>query len=117
MTHASGLSAYNYIKRRMAPLSKTLAGLVIPHKSCGSHLYANGEMIDPELEKKNFKVFGKILSQIWGELVLDGKLDELIITDGYDEQWVFKHCRISQYMLQVMQLSSKICKILFLSLL
>ena len=97
----------------MAPLSKALAGLVIPHDFCGCHLNASGETVDPELEKKNFKVAGNILSQIWGELVLDGKSvtaeyveNELIITDGYDEQWVFKHCRISQYMLQVMQLSS-----------
>ena len=113
MTHAPGLSAYNYVERRMVPLSKALAGLVIPHDSYGSHLNESGETIEPELEKKNFKVAGNILSQIWGELVLDGKSvtaeyveNELIITDGYDEQWVFKHYRISQYMLQVMQLSS-----------
>ena len=97
----------------MAPLSKALASLVIPHDSCGSHLNPSGETIDPELEKKNFKVAGKILSQIWGELVLEGKLvtveyveNELITTNRYDEHWVFKHCRISQYMLQVIQLSS-----------
>ena len=90
-----------------------MTGLVIPHDSCGSHLNASGETIDPELEKKNFKVAGYVLSQIWGELVLHEKSvtaeyveNELIITDAYNEQWVFKHCRISQYMLQVMQLSS-----------
>ena len=39
-------------------------GLVIPHDSCGSHLNPSREAIDPELEKKNFKVAGKTLSQI-----------------------------------------------------
>ena len=90
-----------------------MAGLVIQHDSCGSHLNPTGETVDPKLEKKNFKVAGKILSQIWRELVLDGKSvtaeyveNELIATDGYDENLVFKHFRISKYMLQVIQLSS-----------
>ena len=113
MTHAPGLSAYNYVERRMAPFSKALAGLVMPHDSCGSHLNPSGETIDPELEKENLKVAGKILPQMWGELVLDGMPvtaeyveNELITTDGYDEHWVFKHCRISPYVSQVIQLSS-----------
>ena len=111
MTHARGLSACNDVDKQMAPLSKASAGLVIPHDSCGSHLNPSGETIGPEPEKKNFKVAGKILSQIWRELVLDGKLviveyveSELLTTDKYDEHWVFKHCRISQYMLQVVKL-------------
>ena len=29
MTHAPGLSAYNFVERRMAPLSKELAGVVL----------------------------------------------------------------------------------------
>ena len=88
-----------------------LAGLVIPHDSCGSYLNPSGETIDLEPEKKNFKVAGKTLSQIWRELVLDGKPviveyveSELLTTNKYDEHWVFKHCRISQYMLQVVKL-------------
>ena len=95
MTYAPGFPACNYVERRMAPLSKALADLVIPHDLCGCHLNASEAMFDPELEKKNFKVAGNILSQIWGELVLDGKSvtaeyveNELIIIDGYDEQWV-----------------------------
>ena len=38
LTHAPGMSAYNCVERKMAPLSKELAGLVIPHDSCGTHL-------------------------------------------------------------------------------
>ena len=111
MTHAPGLSACNDIEKRLAPLSKALAGVVIPHDSCGSYLNPSGETIDLEPEKKNFKVAGKTLSQIWRELVLDGKPviveyveSELLTTNKYDEHWVFKHCRISQYMLQVVKL-------------
>ena len=76
-----------------------MADFVIPHDSCGSHLNPSRETIDTKFEKKknNFKLTGKILSQMWGELVLDGKpvtveyvKNELITTDGYDENWVFK---------------------------
>ena len=73
MTHAPGLSACNEVEKRMTPSSKAWASLVIPHNSCKSHLNPSGETIDPELKKNNFKVAGKIFSQIWGELVLDGK--------------------------------------------
>ena len=40
--NASGLSAYHFIERRMAPLSKELAGIILPHDSFGSHLDGNG---------------------------------------------------------------------------
>ena len=49
-THAPGMSAYNYVERRMAPLSKELAGLVLPHESCGTHLDSRQRTIDVELE-------------------------------------------------------------------
>lgn len=55
MTHAPGMSAYNYVERQMAPLSRALAGLVLPHESCGSHLDASGKTVDEELEKKKFQ--------------------------------------------------------------
>lgn len=40
MTLAPGISAYNYVKRRIAPLSKALTGILLLHDSCGSHLDA-----------------------------------------------------------------------------
>ena len=103
MTHAPGLSAYNYVERRMAPLSKALSGVVIEHATCGTHLDVNGKIIDSALQEG-----GEVLSSIWGELVLDGKpvvaeyvADEKCATDGYSELWVSRHCRVSQYILQV----------------
>ena len=36
--NAAGLSAFNPVERRMAPLSHDLAGVILPHDSFGSHL-------------------------------------------------------------------------------
>ena len=63
---------HNYVERRMAPLSKELAGLVLPHDTCGTHLDPRQRTIDVELEKMNFKKAGEILAEIWSQLVLDG---------------------------------------------
>ena len=37
-TQAPGRSAYNSIERRVAPLSRYLAGIILPHETFGSHL-------------------------------------------------------------------------------
>ena len=68
------MSAYNYVERRMAQLSKELTGVVVPHDTLGTHL--NGKKkIDEELEKKNFKGAGEVLANLWGKLVLDGQIE------------------------------------------
>ena len=38
MTHAPGMSAYNYVERRMAPLSKAMVGILLPYDTFGNHL-------------------------------------------------------------------------------
>ena len=70
-THAPGMSAYNQVERRMAPLSRALAGLILPHESCGTNLNSRQRIINIELEKRNFKMAGDILASIWEELVID----------------------------------------------
>ena len=50
-TNASGLSALNPVERRMAPLPRDLAGLIIPHNFLGNHLDSSGKK---ELEKESF---------------------------------------------------------------
>lgn len=55
----------------MAPLSRELAGLVLPHESCGSHLDNNGRTIDDDLEKKNFQKAGEVLAEVWQKTVID----------------------------------------------
>jgi hypothetical protein len=72
VTNAPGLSAYNLVERRMFHLRKELTGIVLPADTFGSHI-KNNKTIDEELEKKNFKAAGEILSQIWSNLVIDGE--------------------------------------------
>ena len=57
-THTPGMSAYNQVERRMAPLSRQMTGLVLPHDTCGTHLDSQRRTIDSELEKRNFKAAG-----------------------------------------------------------
>ena len=116
MTLASGMSAYNYVERRMAPLSKALAGVLLPHDTFGNHPDSEGKTRDPEMEKQNFKRAGESLAEIWSELVLDGHpviaefvQDKHCTPDDVDQLWISKHCRFSQYMLQIIKCDDKFC--------
>ena len=64
MTYEPGMSTYNYVERQMAPLNNVLAGVVLDHNACGTHLDDSGHTIDVELEKENFRVAGKVLADI-----------------------------------------------------
>ena len=75
--NAAGLSAYHFIERRMAPLSATLAGVVLPLASFGTHLDDQGNTIDPELE---IEKAGEILCEIWGNTTIMG-IQSHAITD------------------------------------
>jgi len=55
--------------RNMAPLSKELTGLILPHDRYGSHLNERGSM-DVDLEE-NFKLTGNALAKIWLHLIVD----------------------------------------------
>ena len=60
-----GMSAYNNVERRMAPLSKTLVGVLLPHDTFGTHLDLQRRTTDGELDRKKFqsrwKAFGRNL--------------------------------------------------------
>eukprot|EP00731_Ephydatia_muelleri_P009113 Em0004g1451a len=58
-------------ERRMAPLSKELSGLILPHDKYGSHLNDQGLTIDTDLKKKNFAFAGSTLAEIWSQTVVD----------------------------------------------
>ena len=60
-TNVPGRSAFNHVERRMAPLSKELSGLILPHDKYGSHLNDQGLTIDT---KKNFAFAGSTLAEI-----------------------------------------------------
>ena len=55
----------------MAPLSKELSGLILPHDKYGSHLNDQGLIIDTNLEKKNFAFAESTLAEIWSQTVVD----------------------------------------------
>ena len=115
-THTPGMSAYNQVERRMAPLSKALAGVVLPHDTFGNHLDSQRRTTNLELEKQNFRKAGEVLADLWNELILDkfpvfcqylenSKKEPLPI----NERWVSKHCRISQYFLQIVKCADIQC--------
>ena len=63
-THALGSSTYNPAERRMAPLSKDTAGIILPFDTFGNYLDAANKTIDVNLEIKNFEATGKIPAEI-----------------------------------------------------
>ncbi|KAL9693760.1 hypothetical protein quinque_013045 [Culex quinquefasciatus] len=74
-TNAPGRSAFNVVERRMAPLSRQLSGVVLPHDRYGSHLDASGKTGDGRRKRAVAK------SQISEDIFLEGD-------GGDDEQQV-----------------------------
>ena len=66
-THAPGSNSYNPVERRMAPLSKDTAGIILPFDTFGSHPDAANKTTDINLEIGNFKAAAKILAKTWSE--------------------------------------------------
>ena len=118
--NAPGFSAYNKVERRMAPLSKDAAGIVLPFDTFGTHLNSSNKTIDEELEKKIFEAAGKILASVWSESIIDnfpvvaeyqspGKTVEF---KSVDQIWIDKHVRQSRYLLQIVKCKNlKCCKV------
>ena len=112
-TNAPGRSAYNRPERRMAPLSRMLSGLILPHDHYGSHLDTQARTVDLELEKKNFGYAGQTLAEVWSSLTIDQEVVtaeyvEPVETEIIDAEignpgslWYAKHVRESQYLLQI----------------
>lgn len=48
----------------MAPMSRELSGLILPHDNYGSHLYERSRASEVELERNSFEFVGKALSEI-----------------------------------------------------
>ncbi|XP_045034353.1 uncharacterized protein LOC123475557 [Daphnia magna] len=119
-TNAPGRSAHNRAERRMAPLSRPLSGLILPHNYYGNHLDAAGKTIDMDLEKQNFEKAGTTLAEVWSEVVFDEypcvaeyvdpnyyefSQDRLNVKDQY---WFSEHVRTSQYFTQIVQFQSQL---------
>ena len=101
----------------MALLSRELAGVILPHKTFGTHLDSNGETMDPELGRRNFEHVGKILADIWLKTVIDGKPTICEYIDSMasenvpikDEEWLSQHIRQGQYCLQITKRGNEKC--------
>jgi hypothetical protein len=99
----------------MAPLSRPLSGLILPHNHYGNHLDAAGNTIDVALEKQNFKKAGTTLAEVWSEVVFDGYpcVAENVDPDHYalsqdqlnvkDQYRFSEHVRTSQYFTQIVK--------------
>ena len=115
--NASGLSAYNPVERRLAPLSKAASGVVIPHDSHGMHLDSAGNTTDIELEKKNFKTGGLGLCDVWSEVMINGyKVDCKWMDDGckfipeeLDPSFAAAHAMQTRFGLQIVKCSDLTC--------
>lgn len=116
-TQAPGRSAYNPVERRMAPLSRFLAGIILPHDTFGNHLNSQGQTVDEELERVNFQNAGQALAEVWSEAVIDGfpvvaewRGGEIMPESQYPSQkWLATHVRASQYFLQVVKCENEEC--------
>ena len=102
-TLVPGMSAYSNVERRIA-----MADVLLPHDTFGTHLDSQRRTTDVELEKQNFKAAGKLLAEIWSELVLDklptvSKYVKGLALDPVpiNETWGATHCHISKYFLQI----------------
>ncbi|XP_052132755.1 uncharacterized protein LOC127752143 [Frankliniella occidentalis] len=129
VANAPGRSAYNRVERRMAPLSKELSGLVLPHDFFGSHLDASKKTTDTSLEQANFGAAATILGDVWSDLVIDGHpvVAEYVPNpapadeggDAEDQhadeeetakaEWLADHVRQSQYLLQIVKCKNTSC--------
>lgn len=120
-TNAPGRSAFNIVERRMAPLTRLLCGVILPHDKWGNHLDAHGNTFDENLERKNFQNAGETLAEVWGENYIDGHavFAEYIDPDKSElskadlvkvsEEWKAEHISSSQYFLQIVKCHNKDC--------
>jgi hypothetical protein len=108
-TNAPSRGAFNRIKRRIAPLSRELSGLIQSHEHFGSHLDSQGRTNDGALEKDNYRMAGETLVEVWSQVVIDqfpplqnilfpeNELDpESLIAE--DTNWFQQHIKTSQYL-------------------
>uniref|UniRef100_A0ABD2X5J3 C2H2-type domain-containing protein n=1 Tax=Trichogramma kaykai TaxID=54128 RepID=A0ABD2X5J3_9HYME len=102
----------------MAPLSRALSGIILPHNYYGDHLDARKETIDEDLEKKNFSKAGEVLGEIWSQMVIDNYpvtakfiSDDEILEPVLETNWAWhkEHVRESQYFLQIVKCDDRNC--------
>ena len=109
-----GLSAYHFIERRIATMSREHDGFILPHDYYGTHLNCNGNTTDRGKELQNFRKAGNLLPDIWSNAVIDSYpvsaswLDPSEEASNFKEfvgnnlkSWLDEHVRIFKYCLQI----------------
>lgn len=121
VTNAPSRSAFNPVERRMAPLSKRMAGLVLPHNFHGEHLDKNHKTIDEDLERRNLFYAADLLKKTFEGMEIDGHpvIAEVIQPEESEvdpdelrsksEVWKAKHARFSQYCMQLSKCNNRAC--------
>ena len=115
--NAAGLSAFNPVERRMAPLSHDLAGIILPHDHYGNHLNSDRTTADVELEKENFYKAAEVLCEVWSKTVIDGHRVHCeplragceIDLGEVDPEWASRHVRQSRYSIQIVKCADTDC--------
>ena len=105
----------------MAPLSREISELILPHETFGSHSDGKGKTIDDALELKNFEHAGKVLAEVWSNMSIDGHpiVPEFISDEANEpvvsksEKWKAIHVRESQYLLQIVKCNDRHCCLQF----
>ena len=116
-TNAPKRNAFNRCERKMAPLSKELAGLILQHDHFGTHLNQKGETVDEALQLENFEHAGKALAEVWSDIVFDGHpCVAEYVSDEPDqhieensEEWKTFHVRHSHFFLQIVKCDDGEC--------
>ena len=79
-------------------------------------LYENGKTVDENLEQINFQKAGEALVYVWSKTVIvlhavhiEFIKNEEIWVRGQDEEWLAKHVRQSQCILQIVKSSDWSC--------
>ncbi|KAG5862642.1 hypothetical protein JTB14_012265 [Gonioctena quinquepunctata] len=107
-TNAPGRSAYNRVERRMASLSRELAGFI---------LILGLIWINEHLERSNFEFAGNVLAEVWSSMEIDSYhvtakyigAGEQDLLDFPDIKWYSEHVRESQYLLQIVKCRNTEC--------
>ena len=97
-----------------------MAGLILPHDSCGSHLDENGRTTDHDLERQNFEKAGQILAEVWSNTTIDSHpvyavfvSNESVNPPKLGDEWISKHVLQSQYTLQIIKCHDSCCKLVY----
>ena len=103
--NVAGLSAFNPVERRIAPLSHDLAAIILPHDHFENQLDGLGKATDVEMEEKNFQKAADEYPVNCRAVPIGCRYEP----PTPDPVWVAKHCQQSRYCLQIVKCKDQSC--------